>query len=744
MDEVKNNIYYLIALSIITFVGFYSFYVSYQISNFHPVINSSSYIDNFSSSLHPENEILIYQTGWLLLFIFVPLIYFFYRKSLEFIPKSIRSSVCGVLIRLLVTATIFLIFILLKAAQIPLFLILVSYCLYFILAGLSCYILSLKKPLILVYLQKTIDLIVGTLFIIFNFYLLKSLFSDQFEKALVGEFYKYNFVYLDRLPFSEIGIVVFVLLFFLFFGEKMNNSLQDLLTIPINRIIFTLSIILLIGFTIFLFGLPKEYLFNYVAMIGPLNDVVGGKTILVNSFSLYGLLNIYSLVPIFKIIKLSYENFVYVVGATYLLFYSVIFLIMERWFKSTATALLLLIFIIVEHYFTVEGSPLCCANRSFIRFGWWVILASWIMWQRYISISAFKLRVIEFFLIGYAVFWSFDTGLPILLSYIAYLVIQFWNYNSSVKANLIKLAVQFFGLISTIIIFFISITLFLYFSSNQFPDWLEYFVPSRSFIDGLDMIRLPIFGPYLLFMAILLTSIWYIFSEVFSKIATRKRGSKNNLSLFIFLTFYSLFSLTYYLGRSAGGNLIIIMIPFILICFWLLLRFRSYISNRYSVFSIPSLYAIFSFSTFMIIVTAIILTAGFRNLRNKFINWKYAQKPQGIEEFSGFKQTLKAINKELNDIPIGSRKIAIISSFDTEYLVRTGSVNVIDSNALTSFFHKDQIIKLGNQIIERRPKVIFAESVSSSSLVTQLMNDYVVKEYRFAENVGNLSRWERK
>jgi len=108
------------------------------------------------------------------------------------------------------------------------------------------------------------------------------------------------------------------------------------------------------------------------------------------------------------------------------------------------------------------------------------------------------------------------------------------------------------------------------------------------------------------------------------------------------------------------------------------------------------------------------------------------------------RKSLKELKNFQDLIPIGSRKIAIISSFDTEYLVRTGSVNVIDSNALTSFFHKDQIIKLGNQIIERRPKVIFAESVSSSSLVTQLMNDYVVKEYRFAENVGNLSRWERK
>lgn len=674
-----------VALSIVTFVGFYGLFAYYQIRNFHPTVDTSEFIQDFVSSIRPENEIFLYQAGWILFFLCVPVLFVFYNKLLIVIPSSIQRQACQIFLW-----------------------------------------------------------IVGSIFLLVSLFVTIGLFEGQFEEILVRGFVNYSHSYLDRLPAIEIGLTAGILIMLYIVGRYERKILVR--TIPAHkiRILFIACIILIIFWAVTLLGFPKGYLYNYVAMVAPLNDVLGGKTLLANSYSHYGLLMIYALVPIFKFIKLSFENMVYIVSASYILFYTLIFLIMIGWFRDKLLALFALYFILLEHYFAVEGTVLCCANISFLRFGWWVILSAWILWKKNFKIAPSLKHILEFFLVATAVFWSFDTGMYILLAYLAYLFVSIWSEYLSFKKLLKSFFVRIVCLVGVLLIFFGGISVFLYQEAGKFPNWSRFYGQVGGYVNGLDLLPLPRFGPYQAFIAILVISVGYIFYRLYVDTVERTRENARDVSLFTFLTFYALFSLTYYLGRSAGGSIHTLLIPFVLIACWLILKSSRFYRRHGGISYLPasSAYAIGSFSILCIMVISIIITAGNRNLYNKYqVKNKIMEFPK-IDDEPNFHASLEAIQKELEGIPVGTRRITIISTYDILYHVKSQSVNVLNLNDLVSVRYTQQLKDLGNQLLKEKPPVVFAEHNISSTLVHSLIYDYLIKLYKNTGRVGNLDRWE--
>lgn len=712
----------------------YIFYIWYRLVHFRATVDFSQFIPS-QRYVSPEIEIPLYLIGIVVYFLLVPLNYLLIRKLVRRYSPEIRILSTGSFLRMAsillaivyffslnigkyaTTKTVFIIFLLVFIA--------IQIVHFFVADRVS----GLLKRLSLVY-----DWLTVILFAVINAYVFFSvLFSLPLKKLIIFNLGEYNFSYLDFNWWQF--ILVFITLIILLIAVIKKPFI---IHIGISRILLYPAALILILSVMSVMVPHLNTDFNY--FLGPVNDVLGGKAVLVNSPSQYGLLNIYFLAGLFKFIPLTYNNFFIMNFVFTAAQYFLVFILLQKWFNNTVISLLGIFLILQQNYSLLIANILLYPQAGFLRFGPGILFSIFIFLKEKNSPSSVLLKVVEYLLLGFTVFWGFDTGFYFLGAYLFYIAVKSFSYKKPLMKLLMMLLKSVVITVVILSMFFILISAFTYFSVGSWPDWYHYIASTVLFTNGYGMVPLNPLGPYLLYIGIYIGILSYIIYTILS----RKIGNRHDLAILSYLVMYGILQFIYFMGRSHPNNIHYVVIPLILIGCWLINKVIMTIKNRNFDFNnTVVLFLSFNGILLAILFLSVIITAGAVKMYQNFIYREIGMPSiDGIYETGGDKQTLAYLNSYFQTIPVYSRKLAIISTKDTLFLIKTASVNIIDSNNLPYNVTYADLNKLGNQLMAKKPDTVFIDKDNQSDQVETLKN-FLTQKYHMEENIGSLDRWKR-
>lgn len=594
------------------------------------------------------------------------------------------------------------------------------------LTGLLIYFL-LKKLIgqSLLYVEKLIDWTVVAVTSLTSLFIVSIIL---FKFDLVNTFLARLLAQENYIFFSGFSAFTLILASFLSAGFLMllfyKGKIQYLLDIvSVFAIIFFVSIVATNGAVNSSFVIT-----NYSPIVGPVNDVLGGKTLLVNINSQYGLFIIYALAALFKIIPLTYENFFWLNWATTVIAYLTLYFIMRKWLGKIA--LFGIFLILLHHYFGGNINILLTCQQTFIRWGWWIILLGYCLFtSSFRSPSRMKFAG-ELILLGIAFFWGFDTGVYTLGAYLVFATVRIFIKERETRDKILDIMKTVIAVVVTLLLFYFLISTFTYLRAGVWPDWGRFNVTSGQFMVGFGMLPMPKFGIYWIFLGFYLGVVTYIIYKIF--ISRQMSQKEQELPLVSFVVVFGILQFTYYVGRSTASYLHTIILPLIVLLCWALRGIRQ----------MPRSLTFYSFSIFTCLFITVVNTVGIANLYGAFGKKVSPSrlKFDEVEKQPEYRQSIDAINTYLDTR--GKREAAIVSNKDSFFLVKTKSVNVISSNHLDFFNRITQFEQLGRELLSKNPQVVFTDSENIYPMVP-IVQSVFKEKYHLEKNVGYLDKWVR-
>lgn len=303
-------------------------------------------------------------------------------------------------------------------------------------------------------------------------------------------------------------------------------------------------------------------------LLGPVTDLLNGKSPLVDINCQYGVLIIYFLKLAFSWLPFSYQGFNLLVTVTYAGLYLGLYAFLRYLLRSVVLAIATLCLIIMTHFFATMGEAGAYPSIGPLRFGLpYLILFLTMVPLRYPHARRLALWL-EGAVLALASAWSFETCVYTTTTYLAIAV-----YEGMVRyQNIRQLAVSMLERLASVSVLGLCLHLWVAFDiqarSGQWPHGSYYvdYLFLYSTVGFGSMVIAP-WSPWLWFIMIPLVSLFIIFyTMVWS-------GSKNcppEFSLVSGLCGLAIGQFTYFLGRSHPNNLFHISIPIIcLAAFWL-------------------------------------------------------------------------------------------------------------------------------------------------------------------------------
>ncbi len=679
---------YLFLASIFTFLTFYIFYIWFRQTHFHPTIDTSLFIPSKRYEFNPEIEIQLYLTGFVLFILTTPIIFYIYRKLLRRFSESLKEEASRVFLLIM-----------------------------FMLNGAVFY-LSLNigkfgstKIIFLAYLAS------------FSLSVMISLYRpDKFLKPInfINDILARLLKRIKEFIFPIIRYVTNLKIPFQLKKISINSKLYYGVDILVLTIIFSLvARVNRIS--------PNDY--NY--FLGPINDVLGGKTLLLNSPSQYGLLLIYFLAFIFKfLIPLTYNNFFWLQFTLTSLGYFLLYLILKKWLKGLLFPIFGILFIIQQNYFHQIANILFLPQVGFLRFGWWIILLAFLIYQDEISLNQRIKKIIELTIVGTSFFWSFDGGIYVLGAYLFFIIIQELLIHKNIWKSTTSILKQFLRLVFTLFIFSAGMSLFTLTRTGSLPNWPVFFGDTILYTGGFGMIPMPTMGPYLIFIIVYALLLSFV---IYKTLLSGKmpNADKQNLPILSFVIVYGILQFTYYVGRSHPNNLHHVVIPLVLLILLALNKWLESFPNKGSSLAL----LVVTFFSLIILKDFLGLWSINSQTNNLLPNFdEISQQPQ-------LQNSITALNDYFNSSHNGRKKVALISQKDTFFLIKTKSINAIDSNNLSYFILIPQLKKLGRQLLNNHPDKIFIDHQGSDQV--DILKNYIIKDYHYDTNVGYLDIWSR-
>lgn len=745
MDK-KTEIQLLFA-SFLSVLGGYLLFAAYQLLHFAPDLAPLKALSLNAYEVQPEIEIPLYIFGCVVITVFSIVIFLLLRKHFSY-HHTTRSSNIGLFLRIMIFVNLWLLYELavVHRFDVTLYKDTVVYFLTLIISFTILLVFPKGSRFIerLVFILDHVILSILVLVIIFG---LVMLFSHKYDAQIITFLVPPwdTDLWINKLPSLYLFCISGIMAIFFYIWFKKPAAL-NFTSNKYFKILFYSSIIIYIVLIetvtpdclMFGRGRLERFCQQMHPYLDPVNDIYGGKTPLINSPFQYGLMVIYTLAGVYRIIPLSYNNnfLLAIYGAT-VIAYIAIFLVLSKEF-GWGMAFLAMILI---------AQPLWY-YEAVLRFGWWVILLTYIFFSTKLNLRI--KRIFELVLPGYAFFWASDTGTYALGAYAGYIFVSeylIWKARDKKIAQLIiSLLKRYAIVVLSLLIFFTGISAFTFFRSGLLPDWSKFFHSTKMFSSGYGMRPLPPIGPHLIIFGIYFMMIIYITYKLFGSFNRKMTdGHIRKVSIISFVTFYSMLQIFYYLGRSLGGNLQAPSIPIFILACWLIYFIRSYfLSGDWKSLSIQ-IKTIFScFAVIIFTLISIYLTA------TSLIYYKvYVTKPPFWPQFDeaqykgAIKTSVDYINNYLSGKTSPNRRIAIISWNDNYIYVKTRSVNFMDLNNIDYYDYRDDTVMLGKQLAAAKPDVIFL--MHEYQISEKLINifSFVKDDYHFVKNIGHLDVWER-
>lgn len=337
---------------------------------------------------------------------------------------------------------------------------------------------------------------------------------------------------------------------------KINASIKKYIIWIFPLTIFFLS---LISFRIFnenavSFGINFNVHLDPIMYV--LNQVQFGKTLLVNLPSQYGLFEEF-LVPIFKVIPLSILNVTIVFSCLELLAFCALIFILKQYIRNDAVIILCALSIVLTtgnvflYLLPAESEPYF--QYFPVRFLWPAVSAAvFSIYSRRPSLPGLVLFSI---LAGIACLWNLDSGIPIAISFMAFLVARLGFLSATqVRQHSATHLVTYAAIIVAVCGGFFAWLSFKSGSSLNFS-WLWAY---QKFFwqTGFFMIPLPVpFHPWMSVLGI------YLMGLIVAVLSWRKGLDSKFPDMIFFLSLLGIGLFSYYSGRSHIYNLVTILWP---------------------------------------------------------------------------------------------------------------------------------------------------------------------------------------
>ena len=310
--------------------------------------------------------------------------------------------------------------------------------------------------------------------------------------------------------------------------------------------------------------------------LGPVNRILHGGTMLVDTYSQYGVLIIYFLTLVFKsrILPLTYQGLALLIAALYIGQYLIVYFLLVRLLKNRLYAIFFVILALLLGFFGTLGIAQAYPSIGPLRFGLVYVLFTVIFLRRRFSAFNHMGLWIEYALVGLAFLWSFETFIYLSFPYLGICLYESFSESiplrSSIRRFLSRLGWFFLSIATANLIFALAT----YARAETWPNWSIYldFIKTYSSLGGFGDLPIDTWSPWIFSIIIYFTSLM-IFA--FRYFYLKTRGNSTEEVLVLGLTLFGIAQYTYYLGRSHPNSLFHIAIPAILVLGYWFIKFQK-------------------------------------------------------------------------------------------------------------------------------------------------------------------------
>jgi hypothetical protein len=566
-----------------------------------------------------------------------------------------------------------------------------------------------------------------------------------------------------NLPYVFIFMILWIISFHLISKEKFNIMILNLytkLSFRINnfflkiRMMDNLSYMLVfLLIIIFIYNPKYKYSFDELAYyggetahqfhhvnfyLGPINEIINGKMLLVDASSQYGILSTYLPSLVFDIRVLSYSGFInysMIVSVFYcFLFY--IFLYMftgsRKWAFLGLLAYIRIAFFrnvwTNEIYTYPSSTPLRYICDIFM------FMAFYLISKKGSLINTILLS----FIAALSIFYNLEIGLSLLIAFM--ISITFYSIYA-VKRNKLKFfLLNICLLVLNLLLIGFAISIMTVVRSGFWPDWPKMIESVLFYTGGFFDIPAPIIGEYYLILAVYIYTFYYLSVNNLRKLA--------NGTLIMFILVYGIISFIYYLGFNEPHHLYTVAHPAIILYLY---HLQILIRNLSKIYKFPVIYSSLLVSSAVFITVWIIspVPATFQNIKSIFHkryiksynNYKYWNYPGtgfylADDDGSNFKKSADIIRK----LSVNSKKILILSRYDTLLYAMAGKTSILNNPIMEyGIFYKDDLNKTIKIVQKKQPEYIYLFSEHYNQMKTDnimIIWEAIRGNYIFVEKAG--------
>lgn len=531
-------------------------------------------------------------------------------------------------------------------------------------------------------------------------------------------FYVKSSLIYSVLGFTIYSFVIFPTLLYLIIKQKFQYLLGK---------IFALELVLVIGFiTVFgvssLNGIVDSHHFSPVYF--PQTQLAYNKIIIQQVPSLYGMFPLF-LKPIFSVIGLSVVNFTAVISVLTSVSYLFLFIFLKKSIKNEIVPIFGVLSILVYSNLCLgfnfnSYSPYIQYTPIRILFPAVILFIA----TQYLEKYSRYLYIIGHLLATVAIFWNFDSGMVVFISWNLFLIyLEIWKRADKKLVEVLKPICKHILIgLSSFLVCLSLISFYYIYHSGSLPNPSLFFQYSKLFYSGFFLIPLPIF-PHMWYLIILVYTLSLLHS--FLHLINKNSNKKGSLYFILSIVGFGLFA--YFEGRSHSFTLIApSFVAFLILALFLddlLLEFRNYLKEGKK---------INFFTFFMTITIAFILilpTVDIIKNINFFVKNLSASYQLLYAPIAPYHS--KNINFIKQHTTAGERILILSRSYDGIYYGETNTVDVIDLPSFVDLVFKYQYSILLDFVSNTPHAKVFVSPDYNNSEILGILNS------RFKKVVGD-------
>jgi hypothetical protein len=302
--------------------------------------------------------------------------------------------------------------------------------------------------------------------------------------------------------------------------------------------------------------------------LGPVNDVLHGRAMLVDTACQYGVAVVYFLAGAFTLLRLppSFDGLFCIDALLFLVAYLAAYWLLRKILNSRLLAVLaILIAIVVERFPQLGADNAQYPSVGPLRFGLplLLLLAAWRR-RRHANRVRWP-RLAEGMLLGLTALWSLETLVYALAGYGAFCAGEAWIDHPNLRRAAAGLgrSLAFSAIVMGVAHAAYALAVRAW--AGAWPDWGLYWDFLSLYSGGFGSLSFPLHSPWVLPQGICLASLMAC-----SLLLLKRRDPSAELLLILGLTTASVAEFTYFIGRAHPSNLNhLAFLPTVLAFYWL-------------------------------------------------------------------------------------------------------------------------------------------------------------------------------